>query len=120
MKKMIIGLMLAVMLVFGTACGADGKNNGNVSQSGDGSIVPDRTEMPEKNDDTLLPEEDGDILPDDGDAIVGDGDEMPDGNDAQNGNGANDTNDTPDATVIPELVPSEEPSASPNGETVQK
>ena len=129
MKKLIIGLMLAVMLAGMMGCGADGRNNGNVSQSGNGSIVPDRTEMPEKEDDTILPDDSGEILPDDGDAIIGG--ENADGNGAENG-GTNNGNGTenggtnnggaadPDGTVIPELVPSESPAASPKSETAQK
>ena len=119
MKKMIIALMLVLLMVFAVACGTDkknDKNNAQVTPSAD--VTPEDEIVPDMDNDTVIPETegDGDMIPDNGDNAENNGSGTENGNNNTAGNGTAD----PNATVIPELVPSDDPSASASGENVQK
>ena len=118
MKKILIAWMLLLVMVFAVACGTDKKKGDGILPDPTADVIPENSVVPDQNNnngqdnDGTMPEN-GTVDPDGNGAA--DNGTMPDGN----GTGQNDGADS-DTTVIPELVPSEGPSASPDGGQTQK
>ena len=113
MKKILIAWMLLLVMVFAVACGTDKKKDDGILPDPTADVIPDSSVDPDGNNNGTAPDS-GTAAPDNGNDI------LPDDNGAgENGAGQNDASD-PDATVIPELVPSEQPDASANSEQAQK
>ena len=114
MKKILIAWMLLLVMVFAVACGTDKKKDDGILPDPTADVIPDSSAVPDGNNNNGTAPDSGTAAPDNGNDI------LPDDNGAgENGAGQNDASD-PDATVIPELVPSEQPDASANGEQAQK